>query len=56
MSGKLPKMTGEDAIRALMRAGFVVVRIRGSHHFMQHRDSRTTMLPVHAGESSGLAS
>ncbi len=38
---------------ALRHAGFVVLRIKGSHHFMQHSDGRRTVVPVHAGETIG---
>ncbi len=38
---------------ALRRAGFAVLRVRGSHHFMQHPDGRRTVVPVHAGETVG---
>jgi predicted RNA binding protein YcfA (HicA-like mRNA interferase family) len=36
-------------IRALERAGFVVIRTSGSHHRMVHRDdpSRQTTVPLH---------
>lgn len=40
-------------MRALGAAAFEVVRIKGSHHFLQHRDGRTTVVPVHAGETIG---
>jgi predicted RNA binding protein YcfA (HicA-like mRNA interferase family) len=30
-----------------------VVRIKGSHHFLQHPDGRTTVVPVHSGETLG---
>ena len=50
---KLPAVTGKEVVRALERAGFVVVRIKGSHHFMRHPDGRTTVVPVHAGETLG---
>ncbi len=53
MSGRLPALTGEEVIRALERAGFAVVRVRGSHHFLRHADGRTTVVPVHAGETIG---
>jgi predicted RNA binding protein YcfA (HicA-like mRNA interferase family) len=53
MSGKLPALTGMEVIQALGRAGFEVVRIRGSHHFLRHDDGRTTVVPVHAGETIG---
>lgn len=34
-------------------AGFFVKRTRGSQHFMRHPDGRTTVVPVHAGETIG---
>lgn len=33
MSGKLPALTGSEVIEALERGGFILFRIRGSHHF-----------------------
>ena len=53
MSGKLPALTGAEVIKALERGGFSVVRIRGAHHFLRHSDGRTTVVPVHAGETIG---
>ena len=50
---KLPSLTGADMLRALQRAGFVVVRIRGSHHFVRHPDGRATVVAVHTGENVG---
>jgi predicted RNA binding protein YcfA (HicA-like mRNA interferase family) len=46
-------LTGKDLLLALKKAGFSVVRVRGSHHFVHHPDGRTTVVPVHAGESIG---
>jgi predicted RNA binding protein YcfA (HicA-like mRNA interferase family) len=37
----------------LRRAGFVVLRVKGSHHFLQHWDGRRTVVPVNAGETIG---
>ena len=48
-----PRPTGVDVVRALEKAGFKVIRIKGSHHFLQHPDGRTTVVPVHAGETIG---
>jgi predicted RNA binding protein YcfA (HicA-like mRNA interferase family) len=47
---RLPVARGRDIVRALEKAGFVVVRISGSHHRLQHRDDprRATTVPVHA--------
>ena len=50
---KLPRRRGREVIAALRRAGFVVVRIKGSHHFLKHSDGRCTVVPVHAGEIIG---
>jgi predicted RNA binding protein YcfA (HicA-like mRNA interferase family) len=49
--GGLPVVNGRQVIRALMRAGFVVDRIAGSHHVLMHpRDpGRTVTVPLHAG-------
>ena len=50
MSRRLPALKARDVIRALEKAGFVVVRIKGSHHFIVHRDDKTRMtnVPAHA--------
>ena len=53
MSAKLPALTGDQVISALGRAGFTVARIRGSHHILRHSDGRSTVVPVHAGETIG---
>ena len=50
---KLPALTGKRLVAALSRAGFEVVRVRGSHQILRHADGRTTVIPVHAGESIG---
>jgi len=47
------RVRGRELIRALQRAGFSVIRIKGSHHFMRHADGRATVVPVHAGETIG---
>ncbi len=48
-----PTLTGKQLIGALARFGFVVVRIRGSHHFLRHPDGRATIVAAHAGETIG---
>ena len=50
---RLPRLRGADLVAALKRAGFQVARVRGSHHVMQHADGRSTVVPVHAGETVG---
>jgi predicted RNA binding protein YcfA (HicA-like mRNA interferase family) len=50
---RLPRTTGSELVRALAQAGFELIRVRGSHHFLQHSDGRTTVVPVHSGEILG---
>ena len=50
---RLPRTTGKQIIAALTRAGFEDIRTKGSHHFLRHPDGRSTVVPVHSGESIG---
>ena len=46
-------VTGKSLILALRKIGFDDLRVKGSHHFLRHPDGRTTVVPVHAGETLG---
>lgn len=48
-----PAYTGKELVALLKRAGFIVVRTRGSHSFLKHPDGRSTVVPTHAGETIG---
>ncbi len=50
---KIPALTGKQIIKALKKANFVVLRIKGSHHFLSHSDGRKTVVPIHSGETIG---
>jgi len=50
---QFPASTGKQFIKALRKFGFEVIRIKGSHYFLQHRDGRCTVIPVHRGETIG---
>jgi len=50
---RLPAITGKRLVAALGALGFAVVRIRGSHHLLRHRDGRSTIVPVHGNETIG---
>jgi predicted RNA binding protein YcfA (HicA-like mRNA interferase family) len=50
---RLPRLRGKQVLVALRQAGFEVVRIRGSHHFLRHSDGRATVVAVHSGEHIG---
>ena len=47
------RVRGRELISILRKAGFDVIRIKGSHHFLRHPDGRATVVPVHAGEDIG---
>ena len=44
---KLPRPSGKEMVAFLARYGFTVIRIRGSHHFLESGTHRTCV-PVHA--------
>ncbi len=50
---RAPRVTGPELIAALTKAGFHVVRVKGSHHFLRHEDGRSTVVPAHSGETIG---
>ena len=50
---RLPRPEGRELVVALRSEGFEVVRVRGSHHFLRHSDGRTTVIPVHSGDTIG---
>jgi predicted RNA binding protein YcfA (HicA-like mRNA interferase family) len=56
MSDKLPVLSGKELIKLLEQVGFIVTRIKGSHHRMKHPDGRVTTVPVHGNTdiSKGL--
>lgn len=50
--GKLPRITGKEAVKALCRAGFEVRRIKGSHHILKRTNPNiTVVVPVHGNET-----
>ena len=51
---KKPRLRGREVVAILRRAGFEVVRIKGSHHYLRHPDGRATVVPVQSGEDIGV--
>ena len=48
---KLPVVSGRETARALKRAGFVVVRQKGSHVMLWHEErNRAVTVPVHGNK------
>lgn len=56
---KLPSISGREAIRALRKAGFLVVRQRGSHVRLKKRTKEGTIkltIPLHSTLKKGTLS
>jgi predicted RNA binding protein YcfA (HicA-like mRNA interferase family) len=49
----LPLLKSRELITALQKAGFAIVRQKGSHVRLQHEDGRVVTVPVHAGQDIG---
>ena len=49
-----PSVTGKQLLSALSTAGFKLLRSKGSHHFICHADGRSTVIPIHSGETLGV--
>lgn len=50
---RIPSLTGRELMAALHKAGFDLVRVKGSHHYLRHPDGRATVIPIHSGETIG---
>lgn len=53
MSPRLPRISGEEAARALERAGFVRTSQRGSHLKLRSDQGRIVIVPLHRELASG---
>jgi predicted RNA binding protein YcfA (HicA-like mRNA interferase family) len=52
LSEKLPAVEGGRLVRALERAGFIVIRVRGSAHILYHPATlRMVSVHVHQGRT-----
>jgi predicted RNA binding protein YcfA (HicA-like mRNA interferase family) len=50
---KLPSIRAEEAIKALTKIDFEIVRQKGSHVRLKHPDNRVVTIPVHSGKILG---
>ena len=51
---RMPRVTGSHVVRSLRKVGFELVRQRGSHAILKHPDGRSTVVPIHGGETIGV--
>ncbi|MCP4549623.1 MAG: addiction module toxin, HicA family [bacterium] len=48
--GDLPRPTGKEMVRFLHKQGFELVRISGSHHYLERQGVKTSV-PVHGNQT-----
>lgn len=48
---KLPVLTSKALIKILLKMDFKIDRQKGSHMILKHPDGRSTVVPMHAGET-----
>jgi predicted RNA binding protein YcfA (HicA-like mRNA interferase family) len=41
----VPNLTGKELLSVLKKAGFELLHIKGSHHFLLHPDGCSTVVP-----------
>ncbi|MGB3944891.1 MAG: type II toxin-antitoxin system HicA family toxin [Methanothrix sp.] len=51
MTDKLPRVTADEAIRALERAGFFLARQSGSHKIYKNYEGTRITIPYHSGKT-----
>ena len=48
---RLPRVTGKDVKRALLKNGFKIVHVRGSHHYLEPVGGGSLVtIPIHPGK------
>lgn len=50
MTGKLPRVTAAEIIRALERSDFLLARQSGSHKIYKDAQGRRVTIPFHSGK------
>jgi predicted RNA binding protein YcfA (HicA-like mRNA interferase family) len=51
MTDKLPRVTADEATRALERAGFFLARQSGSHKIFKNEEGTRITIPYHSGKT-----
>jgi predicted RNA binding protein YcfA (HicA-like mRNA interferase family) len=50
MSPKQTVISGKELLRVLQKLGFVITRVRGSHHILKHENGKKITVPVHKND------
>jgi predicted RNA binding protein YcfA (HicA-like mRNA interferase family) len=51
---EFPSVSGKKLLKFLKKEGFVVARVKGSHHFLKDKNGNCTTVPVHKNENLGI--
>ena len=43
-------MTGKQLLKEAKERGFKLIRVKGSHHILQHNDGRELNIPIHSNK------
>ena len=55
MSSQVPRITGEEAIKAFSKDGYIDDHTCGSHHILKHPNRRERLsIPVHGRKTIGI--
>ncbi|MDP9106834.1 MAG: type II toxin-antitoxin system HicA family toxin [Candidatus Eremiobacteraeota bacterium] len=49
--GRSPRIPGRDVLRGLLRRGFTLSHVKGSHHFLRGPGGRVVIVPVHSAQT-----
>lgn len=50
----IPVVNGQKLIKILLKKGFILNRVSGSHHILVHKEKHLTVsIPVHKGKTLG---
>lgn len=49
--GRIPRVPGRKVLRAIIRAGFELSHVNGSHHFLRGPGGRVVIVAVHQGRT-----
>ncbi|MFH1050489.1 MAG: type II toxin-antitoxin system HicA family toxin [bacterium] len=50
----LKSYSGKELLSILQKAGFEIIRVKGSHHYLRNQEGRSTVIPIHSGENIGI--
>lgn len=50
---QLPVLRARELVNALLKAGFVIIRQKGSHVRLRHPDGRVVTVPIHSNQDIG---